>query len=91
MYTVERRHSLCFQVPGNAFVRRKHEFLNDAIRDVAFRARNALHQPKLVEFDHRLRKIEVNGSAPFALAIEDHLQFAHQLEVRHQPGVTRLE
>ena len=50
--------------------------------------RDALHQPVLVELDHRLRQIEINGAAAHALAVQNHRQLAHQLEEVHQPVVS---
>src|SRR5271157_1835260 len=56
---VERGDVLVLQVAGDALVGRQHELLDDAVRDVALRARDALHQSVLVELDDRLRQIEV--------------------------------
>src|SRR5439155_12453437 len=55
--------------------------------DVALGSRDTLHQPELVELDHWLRKIKINGTPPLALAIEDHRQIAHKLEDAGEIGV----
>ena len=75
---------LIFQIVRHALVRRKHEFFDQAMRDVAFRASNALHQPELVELDDRLGQVEVDRSAALAFAIQNQRQVAHQLEGRDQ-------
>ena len=67
----------------------QHELFNDAMRDVARRSRNAGHRAPLIEFDQRLGKIEIDGASPDAFAIENHGEFAHQLEAIHQSAVAR--
>ena len=66
---------------------REHEFFDQAVRDVAFGARDGPHQAEFVELDDWLGEIEVDGSAALALAVQDHGQVAHQFEVRDQRGV----
>ena len=48
------------QMVRDCFIGRKHEFFNEAMSEIAFGARNGLHQAELVELDHGLRKIEVD-------------------------------
>src|ERR1700678_2587154 len=68
------------QIPGDAFVRREHELFDEAVRDVALGARNTFHQSEFVEFDYRLRQIEIDGTATLTLAIEEQCEIAHQFE-----------
>src|SRR5205814_9168532 len=65
----------------------EHEFFDDAMSDVALRTRDTFHQSELVEFDHRLGKIKINGTPALALAIQDHRQIAHKLEYAGEIGV----
>ena len=84
---IQRRDALVLEIAGDALVGRQHELLDDAVGDVALRARDAGHQAVLVELDHRLGQIEVDGAAAHALAVEDQRQLAHQLEDVDQPAV----
>ena len=63
------REAIAFilQIAGHGLVGGQHELLDDAMGDVAFRAGDAAHQAVLVELDHRLRQIEIDGAAPFPL------------------------
>ena len=83
---VERSDALVFQIRGHALVGREHELLDQAMRDVALRAGDALHQSEFVELDHRLGQIEIDGAAALALAVQDQRQIAHPLEPGHQLG-----
>src|SRR2546428_587988 len=60
MNAIERRNPFSFQISGHAFIGREHEFLDDAVRDVAFGAADALHQSDFVKLDDRLLQIEIN-------------------------------
>ena len=75
---------MLLEIAGDALIGRQHELLDDAVRDVAFGARDALHQSVLVKFDHRLRQIKIDGAAAHPLAIQHHRQLAHQLKNIHQ-------
>ncbi len=66
----------------HGFIGRQHELLDQPVRDVARAARDAGHLAKLVEFDQRLRHIEIDGAALDALAVQHQRQFAHQFEAR---------
>jgi len=48
--------------------------------DVALRTRDALHQSEIVELDDRLGKVEVNGTAALAFAVENYGQISHEFE-----------
>ena len=48
---------------------------------------DARHLAEFVEFDQRLRHIEIDGAAPDALAVQDQRQFPHQFEAAHQSRV----
>ena len=73
---------------SDSFVCRQHELFNQAMGEIAFGARNGLHQAEFVELDHWLGKIEVDRSAALALAVQDLRQIAHQFECRDQRSVT---
>ena len=81
---IERRDTLVFEVLCDALVGREHEFFNQAVRDFALRAGDALHQSKFVEFNHRLRQIEVDGTATLAFAVQNESEIPHQFEYRDQ-------
>ena len=57
------------------------------MRDVALGAGDALHQTEFVELNHRFGQVEVNRTSALALAIQDHRQGAHVLEVFDLRGV----
>ena len=84
---VQRSYAVVFQISGDTFVGREHEFFNQAVRDVALGTGNTFHQSKFVEFDHGLGQIEVDGAAPLALAIQNEGEVAHHLESPNQAGV----
>src|SRR5216684_3592257 len=85
---VERSGALRLDILGDALVGREHEFLNQPVCHIAFRARDALHQSELVEFDHRLRQVEVDRSPSMAFAVQDQSQVTHEFEPWHQSGIT---
>src|ERR1035437_8957316 len=72
------------QVSGDALVGRQHELLDDAVGDIARRARDAGHGAQFVELDERFRQVEIDGAAAHALLVEHQRQLLHQLEARHQ-------
>src|ERR1019366_2140811 len=78
---VERSDPPIFEIVGYALVRREHEFFNQAVGDIALRARDALHHSEFVKLNHRFGEIEIDRSAAFALAVQDHRQIAHAFEV----------
>lgn len=68
------------QVRSDGFVGRKHELLNDAVRDIAGAARDTGHFSKLVELDQRFRHVEIDGAASNTFLVQDQRQLTHQLE-----------
>ncbi len=62
-------------------VGREHEFFDKAVGDVALRSGDALHHSEFVKFDDRFGEIEIDRSAAFAFAVQDHGQIAHAFEV----------
>src|ERR1019366_7699657 len=78
---VERSDPLVFEIVGYTLVRREHEFFNQAVGDIALRAGDALHHSEFVELNHRFGEIEIDRSAAFALAVQDHREIAHAFEV----------
>ncbi len=68
------------QVRRHGFIGRKHELLDQPVRDVARAARHAGHFAELVEFDQRFGHVEIDGSAPDAFLIQYQRQLSHQLK-----------
>src|SRR5260370_9849586 len=68
--SIERGDALRLEILRHALIGREHELLDQAVRDVALRARDALHQAELVKFDHRLGRVEVDRSTRLALSVE---------------------
>src|SRR5262249_48320027 len=85
MDSVEAGHSL-LQVRGNGFIGSQHELLDQPVRPVSLRGSNALHQPKVIELDHRLRQVEIDGPALDPFAVENLRQLVHQIEIARQRG-----
>src|ERR1035437_2081550 len=73
-----------FQVSGDALVGRQHELLDDAVGDIARRARDAGHGAQFVELDERFRQVEIDGAPAHALLVEHQREFLHQLEALYQ-------
>ena len=88
MDTVEAGDALRLEMVRDDLVGREHEFFDQAMRDVAFGARDALHQSEFVELDDRLGQIEVDRSAALAFAVENLREVAHEFERRDQRSVT---
>ena len=87
MYPIKRTDALIFQVSGDALIGGEHEFFNDAVSNIAFRAGNALHQAMFIELNQRFGQIEIDRTPPLAFAIQDHGELAHGLKQVHQAGV----
>src|SRR5580698_10032971 len=79
------------QVRRHGFIRREHEFLDQPVRDVARATGDAGHFAKFVEFDQRLRHVEIDGAAPDALLVQHQRQFPHQFEARDERRVSLAE
>jgi hypothetical protein len=73
-----------FQVLRHGFVGREHEFLDDAMSDIAFAAEDALHPALGVEFDDRLGQVEIDRAARVTARIEQQRQLLHAPEVLGQ-------
>ncbi len=82
-----RRDFRLLQVRRHGFICRQHELLDQPVRDVARAARHARHLAKLVEFDQRLRHVEIDGPAPDALLVQHQRQFTHQFEAFDEPRI----
>ncbi len=87
MNAIQRRDMPRLQMLRHALVRGQHELFNQPVRDITLRARNALHQSRLVKLDHRFRQIEIDGSPPLALTLQNQSQIPHQLEAGDQRRV----
>ncbi len=81
---VDARDVLLFKVVGHTFIRREHEFLDQAVRGVPLGACDAAHQALLVELDLRLGQVKIDAAAVHALAVEQRGEVAHQLERRDE-------
>ncbi len=57
---MQRADPARFQILRHGLVGREHEFLDHAMGDIALAADDAHHPPVFVEFNHRLRKIEID-------------------------------
>ena len=79
-----QRHARGLQMRRHGFVRGQHELLDQPVRDVARRPRDAGHLAEFVEFEQRLGQIEIDRAAPLALAVQDQRQLLHQLEPLRQ-------
>ena len=74
---VNRRHAAMLEIPRHTFVRGQHEFLDDAVRDVALRARDTRHPSELIEFNFRFGQVEVNRAAALAMPGKNMRQLFH--------------
>ena len=81
MDAIERGNPAALKIACHSFVGGQHEFFNEAVGDVPFRARNAHHAAELVELNQRLRQIEIDGSALHAPTIENEREFLHKVEI----------
>ena len=88
VYAIKAGDGGALQMTGNRLVGRKHEFFDDAMRDIAFGARYAYHVARQIDLDIGLGHIEIDGAALGALTIQNERQFAHQLEAPGQAAVT---
>ena len=77
---INRRVTGLFKMRGHRFVGGQHELLDNPVGDVARAARDAGHDAGFVEFDQRLREVEVDRAALVALVLQNFSQLAHQLE-----------
>ena len=57
---MQRIDAARIQITRDGPIRGQHEFLDQAVRDVAFAADDAGHALLVVEFNHRLGQIEID-------------------------------
>ena len=81
---IQRRNAGSFQMSGDGFIRRQHELFDNAMRDVAFGARDPDHLARKSNSMLRFGHIEIDGAALGAFAIENQREFAHQFETAGQ-------
>ena len=74
---------------GDRLVRKEHELLDEAMRDVPLGRNDASISPYSDENDFGLREIEIDRAAAAPSGIENLEQLAHQLEQRHERLVLR--
>ena len=84
---VEAGDAVRVEMVRDGLVGREHELFDEAVRDVAFGARDGLHQSEVVELDDGFGEVEVDRSAAVALAVEDLREVAHEFEIRDQRSV----
>src|SRR5579875_246834 len=85
---MERRDFAALEIGRDGFVCCEHELLDDAVGDVADAAGNSDHAAHSVEFDDRLGKIEINGTARVAAGVEDESESFHQAKIFFERDVT---
>ena len=73
---------------SDGFVGREHKFLDQPVRDIALRARDAFHQPEFVEFDYGFGQIEINGAAAPSFAVQNQSEIAHHFEAGDQRRIS---
>src|SRR5438128_9815357 len=88
MNALERFDTAAQKVRGNGTVGGEHEFFNETVSDVALAARDVGHALLVVEFDDRLGKIEVDGTALIAARVEKEREFLHVTETGSERSVT---
>ena len=89
VHAMQRADAAIVEITRDGLVRRQHEFLDQAVRDVALAADDADHVPGFVEFDHRLGQIEINRAELAAPRVENQGQIAHVAEFFRQGRVLR--
>jgi hypothetical protein len=67
------------EVRGDSFIRREHEFLDDAVRCISRSAADAGHLAPFVEFDERLGEIKIDGAAAAGTREQDRLELNYSL------------
>ena len=87
--TMQRSDAARFKVARHRLVRRQHEFFDQAVRDVAFAAHDANHLSGVVEFDHWLGQIEIDGTEPRPPCRQNHGKIAHVPEMFGEVRVLR--
>ena len=81
---VDGGHADAMVPVGDALVGGEHELFDEAVGPGAIGAEDALHLAFVVEVDDGLGKIEVDGAALLALAVEDFGEGEHALELRDE-------
>ncbi len=74
---MQRRNPALEQIPRHRAVRRQHELLDQAVRDVALAARDVDHALLLVELDYGLRQIEINRAMLVAPGVQQQRELFH--------------
>ena len=87
MDAVQRSDIVAFDVRSDALVCRQHELFDDAMRELSFRARDALHQPSFIELNDGLRHIEVDGATFYTFAVQNFCEHLHALELMNQRSI----
>ena len=86
---MQRSDAARFEIARDGLIRGQHEFLDQAVRDVALAADDADHLPVGIEFNHRLGQIEIDGAEPRAPRVQNHGEVAHGAEIFGEMRVLR--
>src|SRR5260370_34509862 len=84
---MERLNAAAKKIRVNGAVGCEHEFFDEAVSDVALAARDVGHALLFVEFNDRLREIEVDGAVLVAAGVEEQSELLHVAETRRERGV----
>ena len=60
MNAVQAGDPMRLEMVSDSFVCRQHELFNQAMGEIAFGARNGLHQSEFIELDHWLGHIKID-------------------------------
>src|SRR6266404_8452174 len=86
---MERGNPPLEQICRHRAVRRQHELLDQAMRDVALAARDIDHALLLVELDYRLRQIEIDRAMLVAPGVQQQSELFHIAKMVRQRSVQR--
>ena len=89
VHAMQRGDAALFEISRDGFIRREHEFFDQAVRDIALAADDAQHAPGFVEFDDAFGQIEIDRAALAAPAIQQQREILHAREIFHERRVAR--
>src|SRR5260370_1235027 len=88
MNAMERLDAASKKIRGDSAIGGEHEFFDETVSDIALAARDIGHALLFVEFDDRLREIEIDGATFVAAGVEQQSEFLHIAEAGRERGVT---
>ena len=86
---MQRSDAARFEVARDGLIGGQHEFLDQAVRDVALAADDAGHLPGVVKFNYLLGQIEIDRAKPRAPRVENQGEVAHGAEIFGEVRVLR--